>query len=434
MTLISSLHSALSRLRCFRRPSVAAKKKLLVVVGAGASIDFGLPSVRGVDKILDKSAAYSFPLASDPTSNLYTYARDMIQTYSAGSPKPAIHSWTNFEEIIYQLNLIAPYLADPHRLQGSNAFLRPNPLPDVLEFGVTAKPVDANVLQVLTARMVDDLVDHFIDKCASLSIDKRSELAELADFFALLRSEFEVGIVTLNYDDIIEQACPDLYTGFNTSTSWFEPLAVLTRIQWDFIYHLHGSIHFSMTGVGHDMHGITWATKTAKDHSVHSFGRNTQGSIEGTAYPMSPIVAGYGKTQQILRQPFRTFYAQANRLVHEADSLLFLGYGFGDVHLNAIFSEVRDRRRPTLVIDWAADDQDSIPFRHDAWTRNLFKTLPGNARDMSEPGRKSAAHVGDLKARHQVECSRDPDTPLAVYYAGLLEACRHIHGLLPYLR
>lgn len=128
--------------------------------------------------------------------------------------------------------------------------------------------------------------------------------------------------------------------------------SVLRRDDWNFIYHLHGSVHFAMTGTGHDMHGINWAAIPAKGHEVHSSDRNDQDSMEGVAYPTSIIVAGYSKTQQILRQPFRTYYAQVNRLLHEADSLLFLGYGFSDLHLNATFSEARDRRRPVVVVDW----------------------------------------------------------------------------------
>jgi len=115
--------------------------------------------------------------------------------------------------------------------------------------------------------------------------------------------------------------------------------------------------------------------------------------MEGTAYPTSTIVAGYGKTQQIVRQPFRTYFAQVNRLIQEADSLLFVGYGFGDLHLNAAFSEVRDRRRATVVVDWADDCQDPLPFRSDSWTYNLFKTLPANAHRMSKPGHTAPASI-----------------------------------------
>jgi hypothetical protein len=155
--------------------------------------------------------------------------------------------------------------------------------------------------------------------------------------------------------------------------------------------------------------------------------------MEGTAYPTSIFVAGYGKTQQILRQPFRTYFAQVNRLIHEADSLLFIGYGFGDLHLNAAFSEVRDRHRPAVVIDWADDNEDPLPFRRDAWTYNLFKTLPGNAHRMSSLGRTVPAMISDLKAANEVECSYDTNYPLAVWYNGLLAACKNVSKLRPHL-
>lgn len=156
--------------------------------------------------------------------------------------------------------------------------------------------------------------------------------------------------------------------------------------------------------------------------------------MEGTRYPMSPFVAGYGKTQQILRQPFRTYFSQVNRIVHEADSLLFLGYGFGDLHLNAVFSEVRDRPRPIVVVDFAKHTEDSLPFRMDNWTHGLFSTLPSDARTMSSPGHVAPASVSELKAANALEVSTDSSFPLAVWYNGLLEACRYQEKILMHLR
>lgn len=77
------------------------KKKLLITVGAGASIDFGLPSVGDVDSIFDACAGRLFPLVSDPTSNLYQYCRDAIGTYYGTASKPALRKWVNFEEVLY---------------------------------------------------------------------------------------------------------------------------------------------------------------------------------------------------------------------------------------------------------------------------------------------------------------------------------------------
>lgn len=410
------------------------KKKLLITVGAGASIDFGLPSVRDVDSIFDTCAGHLFPLSSDPTSNRYRYCRDAIETYYGTASKPALRKSVNFEEVLYQLNLLVPYHSDPMRTHGSNALLASILLPVVLEFGRSPAAVDGNVLRHMGSALIDVLVDHFIDACAQLATRKAAEITQLGEFLAAIREDFDIGIVTLNYDNVFTQACPDLYTGFDSVTGKFEPLSVLRRDDWNFIYHLHGSVHFAMTGTGHDMHGINWAAIPAKGHEVHSSGRNDQDSMEGVAYPTSTIVAGYGKTQQILRQPFRTYYAQVNRLVHEADSLLFLGYGFGDLHLNAAFSEARDRRRPVVIVDWANDDQDPLPFRNDSWSYQLFNTLPGNASRMSSPGHCAAASIDELKKANEVEVSNDPDYPLAVWYNGLLAACQHSGKILSHLR
>jgi hypothetical protein len=408
------------------------KKKLLITVGAGASIDFGLPSVSTVDKLFDNCAAESYPLAGNSLSNLYRHCRDVIDTYY-GFAKPLLRKWANFEEVLYQLNLMAPYLTDTDWQHGSNALLMTMPLPDVVEPKTgRRKPVDGDMVRQLANSLMVSLVDHFIDACATATKAKAAEITELGCFLTSLQDEFEIGIITLNYDNMFTQAIPGLHTGFNCAGE-FDPMSVLSRSKWGFIYHLHGSVHFAMTGATHDMHGITWTNTPEKNHAAYPTGRNAQDSMEGTSYPRAPFVAGYGKTQQILRQPFRTYFTQVNRLVHEADSLLFLGYGFSDLHLNAAFSEVRSRRRPVVVIDWAAPTQDSLPHREDAWVHNLFKTLPGNAHEMAQEGCSAPAYLGDLITAREMEVSRNPAYPLAVWYNGMLEACRHPEKILAHL-
>lgn len=409
------------------------KKKLLIIVGAGASLEFGLPSVNDVDGIFDSCAGQVLPLLSEPMSNLYRYCKVTIDNYHQAAPGPVLRKGANYEEVLYHLNLLVPYYSDPQRVHGSNVLLEPRQLPMVRQFS-HPKVVDGNVLRYLSNALMDALVDHFIDACSGIADNKANEISLLRDFLSALSEEFDIGIVTLNYDNVFTHACPRFFTGFNPETCTFEPLTILRRDAWNFIYHLHGSIHFAMTGTRHDMHAITWAKTPTKGHQVHSSGRNDQGSAEGVAFPTSTIIAGHGKTQQILRQPFRTYYAQVNRLVHEADSLLFLGYGFGDQHLNAAFSEARDRRRPVVVVDWAKDDQDPLRFRRDTWSYQLFKMLPGNARSMGEPGSGVPVSIGNLKAANEVEASNDPGYPLAVWYNGMLAACQHSSKILSHLR
>jgi NAD-dependent SIR2 family protein deacetylase len=72
------------------------KKKLLITVGAGASVDFDMPSVSGVDELFDQVAGKTYPLIGDQTSNLYRYCRDVINLYYGGSSKPKLRKWANF--------------------------------------------------------------------------------------------------------------------------------------------------------------------------------------------------------------------------------------------------------------------------------------------------------------------------------------------------
>ena len=54
------------------------KRRLMVVVGAGASIDFGMPSVNGVAKILLSAAQERYPLFENSATNLYKYFENTL--------------------------------------------------------------------------------------------------------------------------------------------------------------------------------------------------------------------------------------------------------------------------------------------------------------------------------------------------------------------
>lgn len=408
------------------------KRKLLIIVGAGASIDFGLPSCAAIDSLFAARASKTHPLADTFETNLYCHIRDRIDAYYAGNPKLGLRKYANFEEVLYQINLLATHLSDRLRLHAANALLTAHALPDVLNWNAQRQRVDGNVLLGLSRGLVDALVDRFIDACAIAQACRSREMALLREFMTELQQRFEIGILTLNYDNLLTQALPNLHTGFDADGR-FDSLSVLDRTEWSFIYHLHGSIHFCMTGGGADMHAITWTPTPTKNSSVQSAVRNTRTSIEGVTYPISPFIAGLGKSFQLLRQPFRTYFAQTQRLLQHADALLFLGYGFMDLHLNALFSEIRDRQRPIVVVDWAADSQDALPFREDEWSHHLSSTLITATSRMRSSGHCSPACVAELKHNHQLEVSPDPNRPLAIWYNGMLEACKNPHKILTHL-
>lgn len=305
-----------------------------------------------------------------------------------------------------------------------NAFLNLRELP-IVRTSRGEITVNGNDLRFLCSLLVDNLINDFRCRCVNVQRNITPEFESFRNFMGQLREDYDVAFISLNYDNLVTQACPNLFTGFDHNSGGFCPESVYARADWDLIYHLHGSVHFDMRGAEHDMHAITWNPDLTTRFNQNSLGRNLQGTTEGIQMPTSVIVAGYGKAYQIQRLPFRIYYSQIDRIAQESEAFLFIGYGFNDLHLNKCFHGIRRGARPVVVIDWAADNEDPLNWRGDLWSYNLFRTIPGNASERSARGHTSAALIAELKENNRFEVSTNPSYPLSVWYGGFVRACQH---------
>jgi hypothetical protein len=405
-------------------------RKLLVVVGAGASIDFGMPSVAEVGRILSGAAQKRFPLAHDPSTNLYDSVAGEIEAYWASFSKPALTRRPHFENVLYALLALASAYPHGDFTSPLGALVSPRPLPDVNWFGRYVQEVDGNVISNLVTDSADVIIDEFRARCQHLDASRTAELAEMRDFLAALASQFEVAVVTLNYDDVVYRCMPSIpVTGFGT-LGVFDERLILERSDWSCFLHLHGSVHFDMRPLGHELHAVHWEEDLGAPFSQNAAGRSSVYSDEGMIFPQSVIVAGHGKTSQILRRPFRTYYSEVDRLVASSDALLCLGYGFGDEHLNMALNGYRDARsRPVVLIDWAARGQMSAGSADWDHPRravlNAMDTLLTPLHLMSAMGHSAPTQVDELIDTRSFDLSTDPAKPLAIWYNGMIEACRH---------
>lgn len=402
------------------------KKKLMVVIGAGASIELGMPSVNDVDKLFSEWAKADYQLANDEDKTLYCYIRDEVNRHYNLNPKQGLRKKTNFEEILYVILQLSATLGDDNYSLPTNAFWELKKLPKIRSYG-EEKYVDGNDLRQLCSKLVDNLTDEFRERCKVSKESNEGDFNIFESFISQLNSDYDVAFITLNYDNLITQAIPTLFTGFDDGGS-FSPASVYERSDWGLIYHLHGSVHFDMKGENLDMHAIKWNADLNSSFSGNSLGRNSQDTSEGISMPTSVIVAGYGKTNQIQRLPFRTYYSKVDEIAGKADAFLFLGYGFNDLHLNNSLHTIRggDRNKPVVIIDWAPDNQDPLQFRCDEWAYNLCKTVPVNSSEMATRQYQHAApDIADLKARGEFEVSRNPEYPLSIWYGGFIEACKN---------
>lgn len=403
-----------------------SKKKLMVVIGAGASIELGMPSVNEVDQLFSEWAKKGYILVDDENQTLYSYIRDVVNRHYNLNPKQGLRKETNFEEILYVILQLSAALGDDNFNLPNNAFWGVKKLPTIKSFHGD-KSVDGADLKQLCSMLVDKLTTEFRERCIASKENHEDNFQYFEAFIKQLNRDYDVAFITLNYDNLITQACPELFTGFVNNGS-FDPMSIYERSDWGLIYHLHGSVHFDMQGAPLDMHAIKWNSDLNSTFSSNSSGRNSQDTSEGISMPTSVIVAGYGKANQIQRVPFRTYYSRVDEIAAKADAFLFMGYGFNDLHVNNALHAIRsdDKNNPVVIIDWASDDEDPMQLRADQWSYNLCKTILINASEMATRQYKNIPpDLAKLKINQEFEISNNPKYPLSIWYGGFIEACKN---------
>lgn len=400
------------------------KPKVLFIVGSGASVDFDFPTVAQIDEFFSEwSNEYPYVPGDQKT---YSLIRGIVNTYYNQNPKSGLVKSTNFEEILYlyyQLHAIA---------SDSNWELYRNPLAALIKECRVSMPQPFDGYLSLANYLIDRLLEHFRDHCKQVRKKKESEFGLLLEFLNAFSDQFEIGFVSLNYDNLITQALPDLCTGFDKDTGRFQPKLIYERKEWNFIYHLHGSVHFDMRFQNHNFHVVHWQNDLEEPFQQNSSGRSSQNTMEGVYLPTSSIIAGYNKLDQIQKDPYRIYFCELDRLVYEANFIVFLGYGFGDFHLNRAFRSIRQDKpaKKILVISYEKEDQDPLHFRRDEWSHNLSTTIPFNAGEMATYEHSCPSDIEELKREKQFEISRNPDYPLSVWYGGFLEACMNVEKVI----
>lgn len=396
----------------------------MVVVGAGASIELGMPSVRKIDNMFHEWARKEFPLVKKTDQSLYSYLRDTTNKCYLKNPRKGTKKEANYEDVLFSIFHLSSLLTDRDNNFPLNAFLRQKKLPEIKSLGLKMDTT-GDVLMCLSSFLVDELFDEFRRKCLEVSTKPVDEFGSYVNFLSRLRDDYELVFISLNYDNLVTQVFPNLFTGFDNITGCFRPESVHEHQDWDSIYHVHGSVHFEMgIGMG-SMHTIFWNNDLSSVRQ-NSRGRGYQRTMEGIKLPTSAIVAGYGKEYQIQRLPFRTYYGQIDKLVETADAFLFLGYGFGDFHLNNCFHAIRKRARPVIIVDCAERDQDSLRIRSDSWARNLLATVEtDNYKIATRRFRHKTPCVAELIDNDEFEISTNPLYPLSVWYGGFMRACKN---------
>lgn len=401
-----------------------SRKKLLVIAGAGATVDCQMPSVKDVHNLFLQEAVKQYPLFCDAGKSLYSFMYETVQKHWNDEKPESFNKNPNFEDILYVAYTLTSY----------NPFLKTDDLPEITHLNEKC-PVDKYILQSFSQSLIDRLLNEFRNRCRLLNPPL---FQKLANFFTTLSDHFDIAVVTTNYDNVLYKASGKLETGFDCADGGrFKQERILHHRSWPCILHLHGSVHFDMRNDNGNLHSICWQEDLNKQFQQNSSGRSPRFTNEGMTFPTSNIIAGYGKTTQLLQAPFRTYYSELDRLIFESDAVLFMGYGFGDNHLNEAFSEYRDKRnRKVVIIDYVDGSTAQKTCNSGAGFDGLMSVikamgiLKNSLDDMTCLGHNAPICLKDLIEAQEFERSTNQTQPLSIWYSGTSEACQNADKIL----
>lgn len=444
------------------------KKKLLVILGAGSSTSLGMPSVPDLDQLM---AQWGIEWATwrgttDHFGKLWQSA-EMYYKRGPTGPRPAL----NFEKVLGDMVALAHWMEPPpwgDTLRQAACGGAPPP-----ELIFQSQEPECEAVEDLLAdegdlvnvehETIGESLDEVVPASEESPTGKYGAYIELMDELSFLleklaqhmrtlcqrfdpatgaaeryrmllgglREKFDVGIYNLNYDAAALNALPGSYTGFGEMGT-FEPSVIIERSRWDFVYHLHGSVHHSLSQQFGDE--ICWRRSLDEHFFDGSEGRSNDKRSEGRSFPITTLIAGGFKLDQLLVEPFHLLYATLVRHVYMADAILIGGYGFGDVHVNRALKNRFSRgnsQLPVMILDLASDRTDPMAFRYDLWAMQVCSAFGADGHFFAEPGRLSPPVPGDLTARGAFEV--DAQHRVAIWHGGFVGVERRLPGIIEWL-
>ena len=362
-------------------------KKLLIILGAGSSIPYRMPSVACINKhMLDWSKEWE---SSDKIYRGKNIFADLMDDNS------------NYELVLGQMTTLIYVLSQ--QISGIRLFENiKNQLPKILSNIDYSGGIESlrNIIIGQHRYLIEKLTCYFRTCCKKHSLP---DVSKFSRFLQELRNHFEVGIYNLNHDNIAIRAWPEAFKGFTPVDSkqsscqqinenYFDPMGIFNHKKWNFIYHLHGSVHFNFSNENAVKRTlIKWEENLFEDKFLDYFVPIAAQDDMSMHLPFTTLITGGSKLEQLLPEPYHTFHASLARHSHEADAILIAGYSFGDLHVNRALKNRFDisvsenqifepncllKTLPKVVIlQKNCRDKPHTGIARPDWARQMYKTF-----------------------------------------------------------
>jgi hypothetical protein len=416
-----------------RRLPCARRTKLLVILGAGSSLPCGVPGVEDINtqmKIWSREWKHLPTFPNGTGRGVFNDLWNILEQYYNRNPRPHLGISLNFEKVLGEMTALASWVSPSPFGNALSEAVKDSTTSDQFTWP-SAAPDGAYFFRQLileqTSYLLDRLAKYMRHHSRTVTSDDKN-FVRFRQILDTLASEFDLGVYNLNYDDLAVRAMPRFFTGFTDGN--FDGKGVAMRGEWNFVYHIHGSVHYSLSDLFG--RGMTWRSDLSGgfNDSDHAFPYMASGFK-----PILPttLIAGGFKLDQLLADPSQSFYASLIRHAHEADAILIGGYGFGDHHVNRALQNRCDlapynpSSRPPVVIltktnpsiGWTAN-------RPDLWAWELTHAL--NTRfgnDVQTPSFQQLVEHNHFEI--------DMHNRVAIWHGGFVEAATRLDAIINWL-
>lgn len=286
-------------------PTTLAKDDVLVLLGAGASVEAGVPHSAAMVEEIEKLLGAEWKEFRE----LYNFVKSAILYVDGIQGTFGVNVLYNIERLVACLDELAR--REEHPLYPFVGAWNPR-LVQVAgdQFGRVPE---------FKARIVERLRHRWIEI---------NDYREANYFRGLMRFQrqlnFALHVFTLNYDLCVERVYHAEYgsypeRGFDKARRW-NPALLDETAQTDasiFLHKLHGSIDWKASADGTLTYSDSTATISAEEGRM----------IFGTTYKLQYV------------DPFLFLVYQLRRRSLEARLIVTIGYGFGDEHINGILAQ-----------------------------------------------------------------------------------------------
>ena len=364
-------------------------KRITTIVGAGAVLDLELPK----DAIWPSTENITNAIRSVKKQNILTHKEIVEVEEIYQILKREYPTYPNFELIFHVLEMFVAY---------GWVWQHPTSMPKATSMLPVFAPFTAPKW-LFDRSNVDQALDYVLLTIMDIVngynapyIDGITPNTWYRNFWKDYEGAWDV--FNLNYDTTVEHTLTDCEDGFDDIPGQPEFQHFVPQKLWEnkrggsTMSHLHGCIEFfdsrykdevyKQEVVKYGFHDLYKYPSYEKVRDMY-IGSSKSGPSNqaGEQFVNTPIITGLLKTDKLNILPFAFYHGHLYNCVMRNNSLLVVGYSFGDLYINQLLERMEliygDKKRVVLIDYWKlAVEDDVIEKNHERETGN------GLVRDM----------------------------------------------------